>query len=161
MKDRTRARNIVGTGVSVVSLLAVGGCSVPPIEATPPAHAKSAECEQAVKKWPKQVSGLNPYPVTTPSNAVRAWGKRPELAIIARCGVPSPKPTTDACIDVDGVDWVQTPLGKDGYKYVTYGRTPGVEVLVPAKLGGAPATYLPAFKAAAQTIPQSERRCTS
>lgn len=156
MKSRARQK---AAGVVGITLLGLTACSVPPVEAKPPALAASAECVDAAKKWPSTVAGLNPYPVTTPSDSVRAWGKRPSDAIIARCGVSSPGPTTDACIDVNGTDWVQTKLGKDGYRYVTYGRTPAIEVLVPSSLGGAPAMLLPAFNAAAQRIPQSEHRC--
>lgn len=137
----------------------LASCSVPPVEATPPDGANSPECQSADKHWPTTVAGQNPYPVTTPSDSVRAWGKRPSEAIIARCGVVSPGPTTDPCINVDGVDWVQRQLGKDGFHYVTYGRAPAIEVLVPAQLKGAPATYLPAFTKSAQAIKQSDHRC--
>ena len=41
------------------------------------------------------------------SPAVQAWG---DPAIIARCGVAALGPTTDQCIDVDGVGWVARQL---------------------------------------------------
>ena len=161
MKTRLFPRVAITATLGVSTLLLPSGCARPPIEAKPPAYASDRGCEDAARSWPKDVAGLSPYPVTTPSNAVRAWGKRPEHSIIARCGVASPGPTQDACIDVNGVDWVQSPLGKDAYRYVTYGRTPALEVLVPSDLGGTPATYLPPFTKAAQAVPQGSHRCTS
>lgn len=152
-------RHSVFAAISVATVLGLTACSVPPVEAVPPVDADSAACTKADAQWPATVASLKPYPVTTPSDSVRAWGKRPEHAIIARCGVVPPGPTQDACIDVDGVDWVQRSLGKDGYQYVTYGREPGIEVLVPSDIGGTPATYLPAFTKAAKEIPQGSHKC--
>ena len=161
MRNQSLTRTAAWIGAVALGGWGLTACSVPPVEAKPAAYANSAECQQASKKWPHDVANLHPYPVTTPSESVRAWGKRPESSIIARCGVPSPGPTTDACIDVNGVDWVQQQLGKDGFRYVTYGRTPALEVLVPNNLGGAPATLLPAFADAAKTIPQGKHRCSN
>lgn len=41
---------------------------------------------------------------TTTSQATAAWGD--PSAVILRCGVPTPGPTTDRCVTVNGVDWV-------------------------------------------------------
>ncbi|MCH6469914.1 DUF3515 family protein [Sinomonas terrae] len=41
---------------------------------------------------------------TTTSQATAAWGD--PSAVILRCGVPAPGPTTDRCVTVNGVDWV-------------------------------------------------------
>lgn len=92
-------------------------------------------------------------PTTAKSDTVRAWG---DPAIIARCGVNTPGPTTDECFTVDGVDWVGSTLS-DGYRFVTYGRSPAIEVLIPKKYQG---WGVAAFSAAAKVIPQSPRHCT-
>lgn len=109
-------------------------------------------------KWPTHVGSRDPYPVTTPSDAVRAWGTGTDNAVIARCGVDSPGPTTDSCIQVDDIDWVQSKVS-GGYRFVTYGRTPALEVLVPTAASSTPGMLLPAFTAAAHTIPQGSHRC--
>jgi hypothetical protein len=85
---------------------------------------------------------------------VRAWG---DPAIIARCGLSPVGPTTDQCLDVSGVDWVAHQL-TDGVRFTTYGRSPAIEVLVPSAYKPEP-LVLPAFAAAASTIPQGERHC--
>jgi hypothetical protein len=93
---------------------------------------------------------------TSPSSpAVAAWG---EPAIIWRCGVTPPGPTTQDCIAVNGIDWVVQPLD-DGTGFVTYGRDPAVQVLVPDDY--APETFaLTALAAAVGSVPQNEHRCT-
>lgn len=136
----------------------LASCSLPPVKAAVPAKANSAACRKVASAWPAKVSGLDAYPVNTPSDAVRAWGDRPEKAIIARCGLSMPGPSTDACTQVDGVDWVQRKLD-DGYEFTTYGRDPAVQVLIPNDLGTAP-LFLPAFTAAAEKIPQGTHRCS-
>ncbi|WP_422933463.1 DUF3515 family protein [Sinomonas sp. P47F7] len=40
----------------------------------------------------------------TTSQATAAWGD--PSAVVLRCGVSSPGPTTDRCVTVNGVDWV-------------------------------------------------------
>ena len=85
---------------------------------------------------------------------MRAWG---DPAVVARCGVTPLGPTTLDCIEVSGVDWVAEPLS-DGVRFTTYGRSPAVEVLVPAAYRPEP-LLLPAFAEAAKQLPQGTRRC--
>lgn len=85
---------------------------------------------------------------------MHAWG---DPAIIARCGVESPGPTASGCLSVDGIDWVGSELS-DGGRYVTYGRSPAIEVLVPTKYNSLPP--LGAFTKAVQQIPQGTHHCS-
>jgi hypothetical protein len=63
----------------------------------------------------------------TSSQSTAAWG---DPAVVLRCGVEPLGPTTDACVGVDGVDWVLREV--DGRPtYTTYGRVPAVEVVLP------------------------------
>ena len=57
--------------------------------------------------------------------------KNADDVLIARCGVTSPGPTSDACFSANDVDWVQISVS-GGTRYVTYGREPAIEVLVPS-----------------------------
>lgn len=149
---------LAAAGALVALATTQSACSLPPVQAQPPDKADSTACRRVAQAWPSTVSGLEPYPVTTPSDAVRAWGERPESAVIARCGVTSPGPTTNTCFAADGVDWVQRNLS-DGHQFVTYGREPAIEVLLPsgAHLDG---SSLAAFARAAEKIPQGEHRCS-
>lgn len=153
----TRPR-LIALLVTPLAVTALTGCSTTPVEATPAAHADTKACTTAAAHWPTKVASAQPYPVTTPSAAVRAWGSSTSNAVIARCGVDSPGPTTDACIQVDDVDWIQSQV-QGGYRFVTYGRAPAIEVLIPTAASSTPGLLLPAFTSAVHTIPQGPHHC--
>lgn len=85
---------------------------------------------------------------------VAAWG---DPAIIARCGVTPPGPTTLECIAVDSVDWIVEPL-TDGMVFTTFGRDPAMEVIVPSDYAPEP-LMLGAFTGAADVLPHTSLRC--
>jgi hypothetical protein len=104
--------------------------------------------------WPAEVSGRSRVATTSTSASVAAWGDPP---IIARCGYDEVPPTTQDCVQVDGVDWVLRQLS-NGSAATTFGTDPAIEVLVPDGYGPAP-LQLPAFTAAARTLPRTDHRC--
>lgn len=67
----------------------------------------------------------------TSSQSTAAWG---DPAVVLRCGVEPPGPTTETCRDIDGTDWVARESA-GGTVYTTYGREPAVAVTLP-ELGG-------------------------
>ena len=132
----------------------LSGCSRA-VPVTVPAQAADPACTAAAAAWPADVSGRTPVATDPSAPVVRAWG---DPAIVARCGVAAPAPTTDDCLTVDDVDWVASPLS-DGTRFVTYGRAPAIEVLVPK--GPVPeGSLLPAFTAAARALPTTGRHCS-
>ena len=86
------------------------------------------------------------------ASAGAAYG---DPAIIARCGVPALGPTTDDCIEVDGMGWVAQGLS-DGTRFTTFGRDPAIEVLVPKDYAPEP-LLLPAFTEAAEQLRELAR----
>ncbi len=69
-----------------------------------------------------------------------AWGNG-ERAVILRCGVEPPAPTTDACTTITtasgiGIDWIVAEGGRNSMTFTTYGRVPAVDVSVPRGVGG-------------------------
>ena len=124
------------------------------IEATAPPQAGSPACAAAAARWPATVSGRQRVETSADSEAVAAWG---DPAVIARCGVTALGPTTDECLEVDGVDWVVRRLS-DGASFTTFGRDPAIEVLVPARYAPEP-LLLPAFGPAARALPANGRTC--
>ncbi len=125
------------------------------IEVTPAGRAGSPQCAAAAALWPAQVAGQGRRRTAPQGRGVAAWG---EPAVIARCGVLSPAPTSQECLAVSGVDWVVETLS-DGRRFTTYGRDPAMEVLVPGRY--APESLLlPAFGAAAEQLPGNGRRCS-
>ncbi len=124
------------------------------MDVSAPAGAGTAACAAAAKDWPTRVSSLARRPTTSGSPAVAAWG---DPAVIARCGVGALAPTTDPCVEVDGIGWVSTELS-DGSRFTTFGTTPAIEVLVPQDYAPG-ALLLPAFSAAAKALPGNGLAC--
>ncbi len=133
----------------------LAGCGSGGVKARPAASASATQCRRAAQHWPTHVAEQDGRDTTAGSPTVAAWG---DPAIIARCGVASPGPNVN-CIDVSGVDWVMTSLS-DGKKFVTFGRSPAIEVLVPKAYSPEP-LVLGAFTKAAEQIPQGPHHCTS
>jgi hypothetical protein len=132
---------------------ALAACSTA-VEVTPPARAGSPACAAAAAHWPATVSGQERVDTSADSGSVAAWG---DPAVIARCGLAALGPTTDECLNVDGVDWVVRKLS-DGAAFTTFGRDPAIEVLVPEAYAPEP-LLLPAFGEAARALPTNGRTC--
>lgn len=129
------------------------GCSSG-VDVSPAPSATAASCAAAGRLWPATVANQKSVETSSSSATVHAWG---DPAIIVRCGVTSPGPSTD-CVQADGIDWVSQSLS-DGTRLTTYGRAPAIEVLVPHNYDP-PGLLLSAFTAAAKSIPQGSHRCT-
>lgn len=145
----------------LLALLAAGATATflllrsSPVEVAVPQDGGDPACADMAARLPERLLDRERVDTSVTSPAVAAWG-RP--AIIWRCGVTPPGPTTEQCVTVNGVDWVVDPL-HDGTGFVTYGRTPAVQVLVPRAYE--PETFaLTALADAVSTVPQSEHRCT-
>ncbi len=150
---RARRPAVLGLTAVLTATLGCVGCSGA-VDVTPPAAAGSDACRAAATAWPSALARMQRRTTTSDSPAVAAWG---DPAVIARCGVAALAPTTDPCIDVDGIGWVESPLS-DGSRFTTFGTAPAIEVLVPRDYapGG---LLLPAFTAAARRLPANGLRC--
>jgi hypothetical protein len=127
------ARFAVVSGVVV----AAAGCwylFAPPTYAVPPGPAAhDRACAEVVSSLPDVVLGRDRDRVDGAGAA--AWG---DATVILRCGVTPPPPTTNLCVNVDGVDWVlntKRDMGDDRVLLTTYGRVPAVEMTVDASVG--------------------------
>ena len=118
-------------------------------------HANDPACADVIVRLPKTVSELSKRP--TNAQATGAWG---DPAIVQlRCGIEPSGPTTDTCVNVNGVDWIidesQAPL----YRFEAYGRSPGLEVFVDGdEVSGT--NVITDLSGVAQQLPQ-ERQCVS
>jgi hypothetical protein len=113
----------LGVGLVGVGLL-VTGCAAPVADVEPAPDATDPVCAEAMVALPDAVAGHQRR--ETDSQATAAWGD--PSAVILRCGVPTPGPTTEHCVTANGVDWVTRDDG-EFWTLTTYGRTPAVEVL--------------------------------
>jgi len=125
------------------------------VKVAPFEGADTPECRAVGARWPAQVGSAQWRETAVDSVTVAAWG---DPAIIARCGAVPPGPTEDACLDINGVDWIMRELA-DGVEFTTYGRSPAIEVLVPDAYPSPP-LLLPAFGPAAETVEQGPDRCS-
>ena len=140
----------VALGATAVVL--VSGCSSA-VEIAPTPLAKGEVCRAVASAWPADV-GDHARREVSDASAGAAYG---DPAIIARCGVPALGPTTEDCIEVDGLGWVAQPLS-DGTRFTTFGRDPAIEVLIPKDYAPEP-LLLPAFSKAAQALPENSLAC--
>ena len=127
-----------------------------PLQVSAPPGANDPACARLADSLPRSVRGQGRVATSSGSAAVAAWGSP---AVIWRCGVAPPGPTTDECLNIDGVDWVASPLA-DGTSFTTFGRSPAVQVLVPRVPSSPDPLVLPPFSAVVAAIPQGDRRCS-
>lgn len=124
------------------------------VQAAP--RANDPGCAEVAAHWPDQVAGRSRVPLAGDPAGVAAWG---DPGIVARCGLDSPPPTTSDCIAAEGVDWVARTAGQGGgMVFLTYGRSPAIELIVPAAYAPEP-LLLAAFADAARQLPQGNHRC--
>lgn len=126
-------------------------------------------CARMLFATPETIGGFDRSPTT--SQSTTAWSK----AVTMRCGLEPPPPSTDRCISVgegdDRVDWLnldaddprlppQARGGEGTWTFISYGRTPAVEVVVSVEAvgDGAVADLLTQFTPALTLVP-AEREC--
>jgi hypothetical protein len=159
----TSRRNLVrGGGVLAVTFAAglVGGCaSAVPVD--PATHATDPDCASLILATPDRLGdGLDRRRTT--AQATTAWGNP---AIVLRCGIEPPGPTTERCETVttpDGpsVDWLVVQDDQDAWTFTTYGRVPAVEVLVPAAVAAERSTaFLDGLGPAIAAHTEQQRGC--
>ena len=123
-------------------------------------------CARIVRATPDTLLGLERR--TAGAQAATAWG---DPAVVLRCGVTPPGPTTDRCLSIelpDGttVDWInpeavgeQDDDSPGAWTFITYGRDPAVELVVPAATGVDQPTAALVELAGAVQLVEATRAC--
>jgi hypothetical protein len=123
-----------------VALLSAGCSSGVSVDAPSPGPTEAAQCSRLLAVLPDRVAGQSNRAVRPADALAAAWG---DPAIVLRCGVSKPvalRPDS-ACLVVNGVGWFATAGGHPvtgtepvtgPIVFTTVGRSPYVEVLVPA-----------------------------
>ncbi len=114
-------------------LIAVGVTSCGTVQVPPGPQAQDPVCANIVIGAPPEMLGMSQQ--ETSSQGTVAWG-RGQDAVVMRCGVTPPGPTTDLCTTLDDgtgteVDWIVRELEGDVVLFTTYGREPAIDVTVP------------------------------
>lgn len=142
---RRLGRRAVAAAALATALAAPLGACTTPVGVSAAPHAADPACAEVVLALPRELDGM--ARLRTSSQATAAWGE-PDAAVVLRCGVEPPPPTTDPCVSADdgtvAVDWLAiegdaTPDGAP-WTFVTYGRDPAVEVRVPAAVAASRST---------------------
>ncbi|MFJ9565645.1 DUF3515 family protein [Streptomyces fuscichromogenes] len=130
-RGRTAAALVVA-GLLAGAGLVAGELDSPVFGLAQGPFAADPGCGRLADRYPDRLAGATRDRVTFAGLAV--WGHG---AVELRCGVNPPGPTTDACVSVDGVDWVWRASAAGGRKkLVTFGRSPAVEVSVSDSAAG-------------------------
>lgn len=123
----TFTRHVVVAALAPALLLGVVACS-PAVPMTPAQDATNPLCADVIVRL-RAVPSIDGFDRrTTDAQATAAWGT--PSAILLRCGVPVPGPSTLLCATVKGVDWLRDDSQAPNYIFTTYGRDPAVEVIV-------------------------------
>ena len=117
-----RARHFIPT-VALVG--ALSGCAGT-VALDPAELANDPACADVMVRLPDSVAGQNRRSTNAQSTA--AWGN--PAAVILRCGIPDGGPSPLPCFTVDDIDWLRDEANDSSFSFLTYGRKPGVEVLI-------------------------------
>jgi len=128
---RSNISRRVGALCGAVAALALAGCSQP-LFVEPAPYAADPDCARVMLAMPESLGGLEARGTT--SQATTAYGD--EFAIVVRCGVEPPGPTTESCVavaaDTAEQDWLVVDEGGQ-WRATSFGRSPAVEVLIPSE----------------------------
>ena len=140
----------------------------PAVPVAPAQDAANPECAEVIVRLPDLIEdaaqqGANGDPAgvwlkrETNAQGTGAWGD--PAAVLLRCGVPVPGPSTLLCVTLDGVDWLRDDSQAPNYIFTTYGRDPAVEVVVDGNRASG-TNALVALRLAVSAIPAT-RACTN
>lgn len=129
---------IAGLALLVPLVLAALSACSPTVALTPAADATNPACADIIVRLPQSVASQAIR--QTDAQATAAWGD--PTAVLLRCGVTPPGPTTDVCFTVSGIDWLRDESKAPTYVFTTFGRTPATEVVVDSKLTSGQGTII-------------------
>ena len=117
--------------LAAVAVLALSACSGGTVAMTPAPDARAVGCADVSVRLPDVLGeGTSTQLQQRPTNAqaTGAWGN--PAAVLLWCGVQAPGPTTQECVEVNGVDWIIDDSNAPKYRFTTFGREPTVTVVL-------------------------------
>jgi Protein of unknown function (DUF3515) len=123
----TRRRS-VGAALALLAVVPLLAACSPTVQLTPEAGANTVACAGVISRLPTSLDGLGIR--DTNAQGTGAWGT--PSAVLLRCGLPTPDRSTLPCYTFGGIDYLVQQKGKDGQDAIltTYGRTPGVQIVI-------------------------------
>jgi hypothetical protein len=137
-----------------VAAVAAAACSAPRVAPAP--RASDPACGKALAAAPRELLGQDRSDVQ--GAGALAWG---DPLIVLRCGYAGVGATADACVEVNGVDWVVADPGADPVVFAAFGRDPTVQLAVPASYGRSNASAaLVDLAPVARALPSNGHTCS-
>jgi hypothetical protein len=113
------------SAAAIALTLSLSACS-PTVSLEPAADANNPGCADVIVRLPDAVDGQERR--TTNAQSTAAWGN-PATAIL-RCGIEPVEISTLPCVTANGVDWIIDESAKPSFRFISFGRTPALEVIV-------------------------------
>jgi hypothetical protein len=134
-------------------ILLLTGCA-PIVNLEPAPLANDPGCAEVSVRMPGTISDLERR--ETNAQATSAWGE--PTAIILRCGLEPVEVSTLPCVSAGEIDWLVDDSGAPSYRFISFARTPAVEVIVDSTK----ASGVSALEAVAQAVGKlpATKQCT-
>ncbi len=117
---------LAALSVAAIALtLSLSACS-PTVSLEPAADANNPGCADVIVRLPSAVDGQERR--TTNAQSTAAWGN--PATVILRCGIEPVEISTLPCVTANGVDWIIDESAKPSFRFISFGRTPALEVIV-------------------------------
>ena len=113
------------SAAAIALTLSLSACS-PTISLEPAADANNPGCADVIVRLPDAVDGQERR--TTNAQSTAAWGN--PATVILRCGIEPVEISTLPCVTANGVDWIVDDSAKPSFRFISFGRTPALEVIV-------------------------------
>lgn len=157
MLPASRRRLATALALLALAVPVLTACSST-VHLMPAPKAGAVGCADVIVHLPKTLEGQRLRP--TDAQGTGAWGS--PAGILLTCGITTPTVSTLTCASPGGVDWL-VDYSKNGGKtaiYTTYGRVPGVQVVVDTTKVPTSTNVLFDLAAAVKPLPQ-KHRCQS
>lgn len=122
---RSPFRLVAVTALATLAVTLLPACSQA-VPLQPAADATNPDCAEIIVRLPDAID--EHVQRDTNAQATGAWGD--PAAILLRCGVPVPGPSTLPCFTIKNVDWLRDSSEAPTYIFTTFGRDPAVEVVI-------------------------------
>lgn len=113
------------SATAIALTLSLSACS-PTVSLEPAADANNPGCADVIVRLPDGVDGQERR--TTNAQSTAAWGN--PATVILRCGIEPVEISTLPCVTANGVDWIIDETAKPSFRFISFGRTPALEVIV-------------------------------
>lgn len=125
------SRRLAAAALVVLATALLSGCSVT-THLEPAADANNPLCAEVMVSLKNADSIADMDRRWTDAQATAAWGEEgQDTAIIMRCGVTVPGPTSELqCVTLEGVDWLVDASETPYLRLTSYGRDPAVQLYV-------------------------------